>query len=112
MTIKSLQQKLADFREQRNWKKFHTPRNLATSLTLEATEVLEKFQWKLDNSVTSEEREELKEELADVLIYLVQLAEVLDIDLLDAADKKVTKNAQKYPVEKSKGNAKKYTTFK
>ena len=93
----------------RDWKQFHTPRNLASSIVLEVAEVLEIFQWKLDNDISKEDVEEIKDELADVFICLLLFAHSLDIDLIKAANKKIVKNEKKYPVEKAKGSSTKYT---
>ncbi len=106
-----LKAKVIKFNKDRDWDQFHTPRNLATSLVLESAEVLEKFQWKLDNSLTDEDIAGLKEELADVLLYTIQLSLVLQIDVVAEAHKKIEKNAKKYPVEKAKGVATKYNKF-
>ena len=97
------------FVDDRDWDQFHTPRNLATSLSLEASEVLEIFLWKLDNDLTPDDLDSLRDELADVLICLLMLSTKLDIDLLDATHTKIDKNIEKYPVAKSKGRAVKYT---
>jgi NTP pyrophosphatase (non-canonical NTP hydrolase) len=107
--MEGLKERLRKFNDERNWHQFHTPRNLATSISLEASEILEKFQWKLDDNVTPEEIEELKDELADVLIYTLQLSMKLDIDLIAVTNAKIDKNAVKYPVEKSKDQSTKYT---
>ena len=91
--------------------KFHDPKNLAISIVIEAAELLEQFQWKDDKAVKKhirENREEIADELADVAIYLVELADNLGIDLIHAMDGKLEKNAKKYPVEKAKGIATKY----
>lgn len=101
--------RLIKFRDERNWLQFHTPRNLATALMMESAEVLEHFQWKLNDKLSNEEIKSLTEEIADVFIYNIQLANVLGIDLLDAVNEKIDKNAQKYPVTKSNNNAAKYT---
>ena len=103
-----LRKKVIQFNEEREWGKFHTPRNLAISMSLEAAEVLEKSQWKLDDTVSEEEMTGLKEEMADVLLYLIQLSEVLKIDVMAEAHRKIEKNAQKYPVDKAKGSSTKY----
>lgn len=103
-TIKSL----LKFRDKRDWKQFHTPRNLAESLVLEAAEVLEKFQWKLDDKLTKKEINEIEEEIADVMIYLIFLADSLSINLEKAVNKKIRINNKKYPVNKSRGKATKY----
>jgi dCTP diphosphatase len=96
-----LRDKLRVFAREREWDRYHTPKNLAMALIVEAAELAEHFQW-----LTPEEQ--IREELADVLIYLVELADTLDIDLAAAARAKIEKNAVKYPVDKARGNAKKY----
>jgi NTP pyrophosphatase (non-canonical NTP hydrolase) len=91
--------------------KFHDPKNLAVSIVIEAAELLEQFQWKDEKTVEKhirENREEIADELADVAIYLVELADNLGIDLVQAMNDKLEKNAKKYPVEKAKGVATKY----
>ena len=110
--IPSLQASLRLFATERDWDQFHSPKNLATALAVEAAEILEHFQWLTEQqsrSLPDEKREEVAEELADVLLYLVRLSDKLGIDLLAAADRKLRKNALKYPVEKSKGKSTKYT---
>ena len=97
-------EEIIKFQHERDWKKFHTPENLAKSISIEAAELLEHFQWGNDYDVT-----EVSEELADVLIYCMYMADSLDLDVKEIIFNKVEKNAIKYPVEKSKGNAKKYT---
>lgn len=104
--------KIIAFRDARDWKKFHNPKNISSSIVIEASELLELFQWtETENSeaVAEEKIENVKDEMSDILIYLLTLAHDLNIDLLDAANKKIDKNNQKYSVEKSKGNSKKYT---
>jgi dCTP diphosphatase len=101
--------KLLEFRETRDWLKFHTPQNIAKSIVLEASEILEIFQWKTDDSLSKKEKEEIGEEMADVYNWLILLAHDLDIDLEEVALKKIEENAKKYPVEKTKGKATKYT---
>ena len=112
-SIDDLQQKVAKFRDDRNWKQFHGPKDLAVSIAIEAAELMECFQWKskedVEKYLASDRSVEVREEMADVLIYLLNLADVLNIDLLDAAYKKLEKNSGKYPVEKAKDNAKKYS---
>ena len=110
--IKELQNKIRKFAVDRDWKQFHNHKDMAISLVLEATEVLEHFQWKTPREVLERvktHKEELEEELADVAIYLFELAENLNINLKRAVIKKLEKNAKKYPVEKSKGKHTKYT---
>ncbi len=109
--INELNLKLQKFRDERDWAKYHTPKDLAISISLEAAEVLEHFQWK-----TSEEAEqylashkgEVTDELADVLKYVLHLADVLNVDIVDAAIRKLKRDSAKYPVDKIKGNYIKY----
>lgn len=109
--IKKLTDKLLVFRKERDWEQFHNPKDMALSLTLEAAEVLEHFQWK-NGEVLSEyiknNKEDLGEELADVLGWVLLMAHDLDIDIYEALDKKIIKNGKRYPVEKAKGVATKY----
>ena len=104
--------KLLEFRRERDWEQFHHPKDLAISIVLEAAELLEEFQWKGDAEVTRYLEEgglsRVREELADIAIYIALLSHDLGIDLLDEMGKKITKNEEKYPVEKSKGSSKKY----
>ena len=92
------------FRNDRDWNKFHTPENLAKSISIEAAELLEHFQWQKEYDVS-----EVSEELADVLIYCFYMVDTLDLDIQEIIFDKLEKNAKKYPIDKSKGNAKKYT---
>ncbi len=112
-SIKDLQNRVVQFRDDRDWKQFHTPKDLAISISIEAGELLECFQWKDEVSVKkyidSEKSSEIREEMADVLMYLLNLSDVLGIDIIKEANKKIDRNSEKYPVEKAKGNAKKYT---
>lgn len=112
--IKTLTDKLLDFRRERDWEQFHNPKDMALSLTLEATEVLEHFQWK--NGVVLEEylksnKEHLGEELADVLGWILLMSHDLGIDIYDAMEKKIIKNGLKYPADKVKGKSDKYTSY-
>ena len=93
-----------NFAKERDWEQFHTPENLAKSISIEAGELLECFQW--DSSFNEEE---VRKELADVVIYCIHLANKLGVNLEDIVLEKMQENAKKYPVEKSKGNSKKYT---
>ena len=99
-----LKNKLIKFNEDRDWDQFHSPENLAKSVAIEAGELLECFQWNNDEF----DKDEVCEEMADVFAYLINLADKLDVDLIDITDKKIDKNAEKYPVEKSKGRNVKY----
>ena len=101
------------FRDDRDWLQFHHPKDLAISIALEAAELLEHFQWKDREEVARdlsdpERKTAVGEEMADVLILLLSASDAVGVDLYDATIKKIEKNAQKYPVEKAKGNARKY----
>lgn len=114
MDIQALTQALVKFRDERNWSQFHTLRNLIVSLNLEAAELLELTQWKGDAeiaaSLENEERmEALRDECADILLYLLLIADKGGFDLSEAAARKLEKNALKYPVEKCFGSSAKYT---
>ena len=110
--IQALQAVLRTFASEREWEQFHSPKNLATALSVEAAELLEHFQWLTEEqsrSMPDDKRDAVAEEVADVLLYLLQLADKLGIDPLDAARKKLQLNALKYPVERAKGTSKKYS---
>ena len=110
--IKSLQEKIAQFVSERDWGQFHNPKDLAISLNLEASEVLEHFQWKSEQEMKDyikNHKDEVGDELADVLYWVLLMAANMNIDVVAASERKLEKNAKKYPVEKSKGNHKKYT---
>ena len=112
-TLQEILDQLIKFRDERDWKRFHTPKNLDISLAIEVGELLEEFQWKDDHEISEyiEERgfESVREELADIMIYLLLLSNEIGINLMEAVKEKIKKNEEKYPVEKSKGTAKKYT---
>ena len=97
-------ERIRRFNRERDWEQFHTPENLAKSIAIEAGELLECFQW-----TNEADMEAVTEELADVMSYCIDLADALHVDLEDIILKKMEKNEQKYPVEKSRGNSKKYT---
>ena len=114
--LDDLTRRLIAFRDVREWRPFHGLKNLMLSLNLEATELLELTQWKSDDEVEAatadpEFRDQLSEECADVLLYLLLICERAGIDLEAAASVKIELNAAKYPVEKARGNARKYTTL-
>jgi NTP pyrophosphatase (non-canonical NTP hydrolase) len=114
MNLPALTLELLKFRDERNWAQFHTLRNLIVSLNLEAAELLELTQWKSDeemSALTESARmhDALRDECADVLLYLLLIADKAGIDLEEAARRKLEKNAAKYPVEKSHGSSRKYT---
>lgn len=112
--LQNLTDRLIAFRDERDWRQFHALKNLIVSLNLEASELLELTQWQDEvafEAAASEDpvKARIAEECADVLVYLLLISERCGIDLLAAASDKIERNAQKYPVEKARGNAKKYT---
>ena len=102
-------QRVIQFRDDRDWKQFHTPKDLAISMNLEAAELLELFQWSGADLECAGNRDKLKEELADVLSYCILMADVCGFDLDTIMNEKISKNEAKYPVEKAYGKADKYT---
>ncbi len=113
-TIKEVQAKLEEFVNERDWQPFQSPKNLVMALTGEVGELVEHFQWLSQaesQKLSSEQLSEVRDEMADVFIYLVRLADKLNVDLPSAATQKIEKNALKYPVEKSRGHQTKYTKF-
>lgn len=114
LRIDELTKRILEFRDARDWKQFHNPKDVSLSLVLEATEVMEHFQWK--NIKEMEQylevhKEEIGEELADVLYWILLMGHDFKIDVLDALEKKIQKNESKYPVAKAKGNHTKYTSL-
>ncbi len=110
--LQDLQKRIIDFRDARDWKQFHNPKDLALSLVLEAAEVLEHFQWKNPEEIEAyvkTNKKDISEELVDTLYWILLIAHDLGVDLAEAFDQKMRKNEAKYSVEKSKGNHKKYT---
>jgi len=110
----TLKHRLREFADMRDWNQFHSPKNLCMALGVEVAEITEHFQWLTEEQSRNLPQDKLAEvanELADTLLYLVRLADKLGIDLSDAAFKKIELNEQKYPVDKARGNAKKYTEF-
>ena len=102
------------FVAERDWERFHSPKNLARALSVEASELVELFQWLSEDesaALDDAQRRRVAEELADVLWFLVRLSDRLDIDLLEAAGRKLAENAKKYPAEKVRGQARKYTEY-
>lgn len=96
------------FRDARNWKQFHNPKDLAISISLEAAELLELFQWSAEDTVVEEKRPDMKDELADVMMYCLLMADVLHVDVEDIIREKMKKNEVKYEVSKAYGSKKKY----
>ncbi len=112
--LRALQQRLAAFAAAREWEQFHSPKNLAMALSAEVGELVEEFQWLTElqsRELDAERRERVRLELADVFIYLLRLADRLDVDLLRAADDKIALNERKYPAERVRGDARKYTEY-
>lgn len=100
--MKNMMKKIIEFRDERGWGPFHKEKDLAISISLEASELLENFQWKSSEEAAAVSRQNIKEEMADILIYLLQLANKMEIDLEEEVYKKLVKNALKYPVQQSK----------
>ena len=114
--VSGLQEAIAQFARERDWDRFHSPKNLAMALTGEVGELVELFQWLSEDASREAARDpatarQVGDEIADVLIYLVRLAAVLEVDLDEAVRSKLQTNARKYPVEKARGNATKSTAF-
>ena len=107
MTQETINQVLT-FRDDRNWKQFHNPKDLAISISLEAAELLEIFQWSGSDTVCEDKQEKIREELADVLCYAILMADRCGLDMDEIVQEKVKRNNEKYPVEKAKDSAKKY----
>ena len=107
--MKELMNRINQFRDDRDWRKFHNEKDLAISISLEASELLELFQWKKSEEVVASSLKEIKEELADVLIYSLMMADNLNLDVEGIIKEKIEINTKKYPIELSKGNNKKYT---
>lgn len=110
--LPSLTQSLRDFAKARDWEQFHSPKNLASALSVEAAELLEHFQWLTEEqsrNLPAEKQAEVAAEVADVLLYLLQLCDKLGIDPAQAAREKLAVNADKYPVDRARGSNRKYT---
>ena len=109
--IEEIRRRIRAFRDAREWMQFHNPKNLACSVAIEAAELLEHFQWatpEQSEAVGRERREAISDEIADVAIYLIELADNLEIDFVEAIHKKLDLNDARYPTEKAKGSSKKY----
>ena len=110
----TLRDRLKAFARERDWEQFHSPKNLATALIVEAAELLEHFQWltlEQSESLPADKRREVELEMADIFIYLMRLCERLDVDLLKVVEEKIQLNAEKYPAERVRGSAKKYSEY-
>lgn len=116
LDIEAYKQKLKQFSQERDWGKYHTPKNLAMALSVEASELVEIFQWlteKESEEITSEKEkmDHVQEEISDILLYTIRLADILNINIPEAISDKFKKNEEKYPIHLSKGNAKKYSEY-
>ena len=112
--LQELRARVREFVAERDWDRFHSPKNLAMALSVEASELLELFQWLTEEqsaALDAEQRRRVAEELADVLWFLVRLADRVDIDLLEAAERKIAANAAKYPADRVRGQSRKYTDY-
>jgi dCTP diphosphatase len=113
-SLNNLRARIDAFVQERDWAQFHTPKNLAMAMIVEAAELVEQFQWDTpqeSQQLTPEKREAVSHELADTFVYLLRIAEVLKIDLIEAANAKIELNAKKYPVEKARGSNARYTEY-
>jgi dCTP diphosphatase len=113
-SLNELRARVNTFVEERDWAQFHSPKNLAMAMIVEAGEVVEHFQWMTEQeskNLNAETREQVGQELSDTFVYLLRIAEVCGVDLIEAANKKIDLNAKKYPVEKCKGSNAKYTDY-
>lgn len=109
--LKALEQKIIDFRDRRDWARFHSPKNLSQALGIEAAELQEIFLWQTSEASripSAADRDRAASEIADIFIYLTYLSRELDVDLFQAVEKKLIENERKYPVDKAKGNSRKY----
>ena len=112
--MKDLIQQIREFNKERDWDQFHSPKNLAMALNVEVAEIAEHFQWLKEEeskNLPPKKLYEVKEEIGDVLRFLLNLSDKLKIDPIEAAKEKLEKNKQKYPIKNAKGNAQKYTEF-
>lgn len=110
----TLRDRLKAFAQERDWEQFHSPKNLAMALIVEAAELLEHFQWltlEQSESLSGDKRREVELEMADIFIYLMRLSERLDVDLLEVVEDKIKMNEEKYPADVVRGSAKKYSEY-
>lgn len=112
--LEALRDRLRAFVRERDWEQFHSPKNLAMAMIVEAAELVEHFQWMTEQescALTAEKREQVAQEIADTFVYLLRLSDVLGLDLIEAAHAKIDINAQKYPADKVRGSNAKYTEY-
>lgn len=113
-SLNDLRARINHFVDERDWEQFHSPKNLAMAMIVEAGEVVEHFQWMTESesrALDAEAKQHVSHELADTFVYLLRIAEVCGIDLIEAANQKIEINAKKYPIEKCKGSNAKYTDY-
>jgi NTP pyrophosphatase (non-canonical NTP hydrolase) len=113
--LDQIRSRIRQFRDERDWMQFHNPKNLACSISIEANELLEHFQWCTPEeslAIASKKKTEISHEIADVAVYLIELADNLGIDLAEAIAEKMAHNEAKYPADKVRGSSKKYTEYK
>ncbi|PLX90484.1 MAG: nucleotide pyrophosphohydrolase [Desulfuromonas sp.] len=114
LNLKELSQRLREFADLRDWDQFHSPKNLSMALSVEASELVECFQWLTEEqsyALNCNQLDAVEEEIADIQLYLIRLADKLGVDICAAVEKKIDKNGDKYPVDKVKGSSKKYTEY-
>lgn len=109
MSFEEVMENVLAFRNERDWAQFHNPKDLSISIGLEAAELLETFQWSGADLEVETKKSRMQEELADIVIYCIYLADVLDVDLADIVSSKISENTKKYPANMARGNARKYT---
>lgn len=112
--LEALRDRLRGFVRERDWEQFHSPKNLAMAMIVEAAELVEHFQWATEQesrALPEEKRAEVEQEIADTFVYLLRLSDVLGIDLIDATHRKMDINAKKYPADKVRGRNDKYTAY-
>lgn len=113
-SLNELRNRLRDFARERDWEQFHSPKNLATALIVEAAELLEHFQWltrEQSENLPADKHREVELEMADIFIYLMRLCERLDVDLLQVVEEKIQLNNEKYPADKVRGSSRKYNEY-
>ena len=109
MRFEDAQANTLQFRDARDWAQFHNPKDLAISISLEAAELLEAFQWSGPDTSAAGRENKIREELSDILIYCIYLADTCNLDIADIITEKLAQNARKYPADKARGNSRKYT---
>jgi NTP pyrophosphatase (non-canonical NTP hydrolase) len=112
--LEKLRLRIKAFVEERDWNQFHSPKNLSMALIVEAGELVEQFQWLKESEsfeLSTDKREAVKNELADIFVYLIRIADQLDINLVEAANSKILSNGEKYPVDLVRGSSKKYSEY-